>query len=510
MKRLLFLFCCILIISQINAQNEIIPNGYNKFFHENGIVSSEGSMINGKPDGYWKTYNEVGMLISEGNRKNFLLDSLWKFYNKSGNLILEINYKNNKKNGIRRTYRKKEIIEENFVDDIKNGATNYFFQNGKLKRTVNFMDGLESGISKEYANDDGRVIILTTYKKGFVVEIERINKFDNNKLKQGNWKYFHKNGNLKLEGKYKNDLKNGYFKTYSEDGNLKSTEKYIDGVLQIDVVELVKLDVKTDYYDNGNVKVVATYKDDLPEGIRREYSEEGEIVSSYIFKHGIIIGKGIITEKGEKDSYWREFYDQGNLKAEGNYKNDIKTGEWKYYHKNGNLEQIGLFDDDGKPEGLWKWYYDSGEILREENFYRGLSDGLLTEYDEDGGIITKGEFIEGYEEGPWIYEMGDHREEGSYSDGYKSGIWKYFYNDGTLSFEGEFIDDLPNGKHTFYWDNGNIKDIGNYVMGIKEGDWKKNDYDGNMLIIIRFRNGIEKRYDGIKINTEEEEEIEDY
>ena len=501
MKYSFFLIIFLIIYNTVFSQNEINPNGYNIFYHENGKISSEGTMRDNKPDGYWKTYYEDGVFKSEGNRKDFELDSTWKFYDKNETLILEINYKKGKKNGIRKTYQEKEITEENFINDVKQGLTIYYYPYGKIKKSINFIDGLEQGLAKEYS-EDGTIITLIEYKKGFIVNREKINRYDQQRFKHGKWKYFHKNGNLQLEGNYKHGFKNGYFKEYSSDGNLISTTKYVDDIKQEEVAELVKLNIRKNYYKNGKVKVIASYKKGIPEGIRREYSPEGKIERSYIFKNGKIIGEGIITEKGEKDGQWKEYYEDGNLKAEGSYNKDIKTGNWNFYHKNRTLEQEGSYTDKGKKEGIWKWYYDTGRLLREENFYNGLADGLMTEYDEKGEIITQGEFIEGLEDGMWFYEMGDHREEGEYIDGLRNGVWKYFFDDGKLSFEGKFIDDNPNGKHIYYWDNGNIKEEGFYSMGRKEGEWKKFDYEGVLLLVISYKNGIETKYDGIKIKSD--------
>ena len=75
------------------TKNETNPNGYNKFYYENGILSSEGYMKDGKADGYWKNYYENGKIKNEGNRKNFQLDSLWKFYNEKGKLTKTFYYK---------------------------------------------------------------------------------------------------------------------------------------------------------------------------------------------------------------------------------------------------------------------------------------------------------------------------------------------------------------------------------------------------------------------------------
>ncbi|MCD4772726.1 MAG: hypothetical protein K8R41_05005 [Bacteroidales bacterium] len=491
----------LLIFNILLSQNNIKIDGYNIFYHENGKISSEGFMRDGKPDGYWKTYNKSTVLISEGNRKNFKLDSTWKFYNDTGNIILEINYKKGKKDGIRKIYREKEIINENFKNDIKNGLTQSFYPNGKLKRSVNFIDGLEEGICKEYTKNE-RIITLFYYKKGFIIDKENINRFDQQNKKHGIWKYYYPDGKLKLVGKYKHGKKEGFFKEYSNVGDLAKAEKFTNGIIQENVAKLKKLDVKKDYYKNGKVKIVASYKDGVPEGIRREYSEDGTIENSYIFKNGVIIGKGIITKKGERDGFWNEYFDNGDTKAKGNYNKDIKTGEWKYYHKNGKLEQDGNFEDNGKLTGKWRWYYKSGRLLREEFFSEGLSNSVLSEYNEHGSIITQGEYFEGLKNGFWTYKIGDNKEEGEYIDGKRNGIWKHYFNNGKKSFEGKFIDDNPNGLHTYFWDNGNKKDEGFYVMGKKDGEWVKYNYDGTVFMKIYYKNGVEKRYDGIKISSD--------
>ncbi|MCF8298293.1 MAG: hypothetical protein K9J13_12170, partial [Saprospiraceae bacterium] len=53
-----------------------------------------------------------------------------------------------------------------------------------------------------------------------------------------------------------------------------------------------------------------------------------------------------------------------------------------------------------------------------------------------------------------------------------------------------------------YWINGNVKEEGRYIMGLKEGEWKKYDLEGNLFLTILYSNGIEKSYDRTKIEPE--------
>ncbi len=481
-------------------QTDIDPNGYNKFYYDDGTLSSEGYMTNGKPNGYWKNYHPNGQLKSEGNRRDFLLDSTWKFFNEEGKITLEINYLEGKKNGYRTTYQGDEVLKDHFENDVQQGYSLLLYPNGLTKMKTPFVNGLEEGVAREY-DLEGTITQLITYRKGYVLERSRINRYDSDSLAHGLWKWFYEEEELlRLEGSFKHGLKNGYFKDYDKEGNLLSVVKYIDGEKIEKAEELEKLDVRTDYYPDGSVKIVATYnKDGVPEGVRREYDNKGKVEKAFIFRHGRIIAEGIFTNSGKKEGLWKEYYPDGTLKATGSYENDLKVGDWKFYYINGQLEQQGEHIA-GEPEGIWKWYYKSGKLLREESFMNGLADGVLTEYDEEGNIITQGDFIEGKKDGLWFYKVGDNKDEGVYADGFRNGKWTAYYAEGNLSFEGKFVDDLPNGEHIWYWPNGRIKMQGRYVMGQKQGDWRKYDADGLPIILITYKVGKEEKVDGVDLD----------
>ena len=407
-----FTILCLLNCVFVFGQDTGKINGYTIFKYENGKISSEGILRNGNPDSYWKTYYENGTLKSEGNRKDFELDSIWKFYNEENKLILEINYKKGKKNGIKFTYLENEIVKENFTNDIKEGYTYYCYPDGKIRLAISFKKGREQGIAKEYS-PEGVVITLLEYKSGYLINKEKVNRYNADSLKQGKWVTFYPNGNLKSESYYKAGIKAGYFKEYSLDGNLLNIEKYVNGELQKDASEVAKLDIKTNYYPNGKVKSIGSYKNNIPEGITRNYSEEGKIIDAKIFNKGIIVGDGIVDEQGLKQGEWKEYYETGELKSQGKYNNGLKIGEWKFYYKNGKIEQTGIYLKNEKPDGEWKWYYENGNLLKEENYSAGIGNGLMTEYSDSGAVISKGKYSDGMEEGFWIYQLGDIRMEGS-------------------------------------------------------------------------------------------------
>lgn len=509
LKYLLFLFPLALFAQPNQTINN---NGYNTFYYDNGKISSEGTMQDGKPNGYWKTYSPNGAKKSEGNRKNFQLDSIWKFYNEQGQLAFEFSYKEGKKNGLKKTFDTKEkflLTSENFENDVKTGNTVIYYnptaasgKSGKIKQTIPFVNGKEEGLGLEYA-PDSIIITITEYKMGFIQKEERINRRDGKNLKQGIWKEFYPNGTLKQEVNYSDDKMNGYLKEYSSAGSLLNTSKYLHGALQSNVPELTKLDVKTEYFNNGQVKFTRTYKEGVPEGIHREFSTEGKVIAAKVYVDGVLTAEGILDTTGRQQGIWKEFYPEGELKSLGQYINSKRIGEWVFYHPNGKVEQKGSYDKKGKAQGVWKWFYDTGNLLREENYTNNLLDGIMTEYSDSGKVITKGEFIDGQKEGPWVMELQGYREEGSYKAGSRDGEWKHFFTDsGKLRFVGKFIDGVPDGMQLFYYANGNEKQTGKYAGGSKEGEWKFYDETGYLFLTILFKNDIEIRFDGIKVVPE--------
>jgi antitoxin component YwqK of YwqJK toxin-antitoxin module len=513
LNKLVFILILFLFSGIICAQNNSInPNGYNIFYFENGKVSSEGTMKEGKPDGYWKNYHKNGTIKIEGNRKNFLLDSIWKFYSESGKIQKSLNYSLGKKNGISEIFDTSGnvITRENYSNDIKNGNTITYHINGKTKQIIPFKNGKAEGVSYEYT-PDSILISIITYKYGFIEKQEKINRRDANGNKQGLWKEFYSDGKVKTEEKYRDGKLDGYKKEYDSKGEIKNIEKFSNGKVEKNAQELIKPEIFRSYHDNGYVKYEGTYLNGMPQGTHYHFNKDGFPDSAIIYSDGYLIEKGPVDTGRRKQNAWIEFHFDGEAKGKGNYKDDLKNGIWKYYHTNGKLEQEGKYNKYGRPTGVWKWYYESGNILREENYLDGKREGLLQEYKEDGKIITKGEYFDDMQEGPWYYEMENYKEIGNYRAGLPDSIWKaYYIKENRLRFEGNFLQGEPDGKHTWFYSDGRPQFTGKYSGGMKQGDWKHYDESGLWDLTITYENDIEMKWDGIKVLPTYEESLRVY
>jgi len=514
------------------------PNGYNKFLYENGKVSSEGNMRDGKPDGYWINYHKSGKLKIEGNRKNFLLDSIWKFYDEKGRINKSISYLEGKKDGPTKIYDTLGNITviENFEKDVKQGLTRIFHKNGKTKAIIPFINGKQEGTAYEYSTDS-LITAITIYKGGILQSYEKINQTDVQNKKQGIWKEFYEDLQIKKVQQFNDDSLDGYVKEYDKKGNLIKTLKFNNGKQILKAPEIANVEVYREVFEDGTLKYEGVYSDGVAIGTHFKYIQKLQCDSSLFrrddttdifinmfvcrnvpvpdsaieYFDGVIIAKGAVDSLRNRKGLWIEYHNTGDFKGKGQYKDDNRIGEWEFFYASGKLEQKGKYDKKGRVQGVWKWYYEEGGLMREEKYVNGRREGEMIDYSEDGKVVLKGLYVDDKKEGRWIYETPEYLEYGNYVNGEPDSLWKSYYMPGKRKcFEGRFQMGVAEGLHQAYHPTGAKKYVGNYISGMKDGDWKYYDeFDYNYLTIT-YKNDIEIKWQGEKIRPTYEEGLRTY
>lgn len=511
----LFLFFYTNLFSQIKNKEDI--NGYNIFYYPNGQISSEGNMIDSKPDGLWKSYYINGINKSIGIRKNAMLDSVWVFYNEEGKIREKINYLYGKKNGYYYSFKyfrnKYDSLvgylasQELYLNNSKNGISEYFYKNGVVKKAINYNKGKKDGIVREY-NPYGLLTTIIEYRNGIEVDRDIINQ-SRDSVKYGVWKEFYPNGKIKIEENYKLGVLHGIVKTYDLSGELLKATRYENGIL-IDTAVTIEndIDIVEEFYNyrdsEGNYikKSSGGFVKGIPIGVHRTYDSVGRVNSSRLYDtNGNLIAQGIINEEGDKLGDWIYYYSSHKVKSKGKYRNNRRIGTWYYFFLNGKIEQKGNFKK-GVPDGLWKWYFEKGNLKREEYYKLGMEDGESVEYDNDGNIIAFGNYEEGKKIGKWNYNFYSHTEEGNYEFDLREGKWTYYYSNKDIYFEGNFVQGNENGKHLYYYNNGKLKEVRYYYYGKKVKNWEYYDYYGTLIKILSFENNKLIKIDGISVETE--------
>jgi len=175
--------------------------------------------------------------------------------------------------------------------------------------------------------------------------------------------YF-QNGNVKYICKYKNNLKNGLEQNFYTNGTKKSTGNFLHGMKHGEFCL---------FNDVGILKEISYYKNDTI--IKKVgYTEDKILRDIVLFRNG-------------KENIIEEFWENGAIKHKCFIENDGNKQDSYRYYEDSTLGSI-LHIRKGLYHGEWKMYYESGNIAEEGQFYKGKEVGKWIRYMEDGEIIS--------------------------------------------------------------------------------------------------------------------------
>ena len=358
-----------------------------------------------------------------------------------------------------------------FSNDENSHFYRYYDENLNLAIDINCIDG--KCIQKGYYSDKK----LAYIKEGKLTENLDI-------LTNGKYTEYYKNGQIKIQGSYKEGMRNGEFKTFLKNGKSAGFIIYKDGkIIKSTLVKAMKDNASfspvTDIYykledshtlrkvdyENGLLKTYFIYnKDGIPDGESVEYYEEGSIESIVHFRNNIVEGLTIT------------YYENGNIDEEVNYKNNKMNGEAKSYDENGKLngrtifkDNIKLEEDVYKENEILKNTFKNGELVKQDICTlngtlkeRRILNGDEMEYSTfypNGNvkqkILAKDKIIIKEQ----IYARnGNIMSNSFFSD--EKPVTEYFeyYPDGKLFRKISTINKMLNGDSIEYYPNGNIKE----------------------------------------------------
>ena len=187
--------------------------------------------------------------------------------------------------------------------------------------------------------------------------------------------------------------------------------------------------------------------------------------------------------KGRRQGAWTDFYPNGQKRYEGQFKNDVCVGEFKYYDEQGQLKATNTFDKSGT-RALNK-SYSNGTLIATGYYVNQKKEGEWRYYSKDNGkLLLVEENKAGKTHGSSkVYNPLNDRvaEEAWYVDGRRNGPSKQYYDSGTVMMECQYKDGLLNGPAKTYYPSGALKEEGEFMKGSKSGVWKTYNEDGDVV-----------------------------
>ena len=368
--------------------------------------------------------------------------------------------------------------------------TQYFNSEGKLYMISSLTKVIDKelyGLYRKY-DKNGNLLIYTYaidgkntdkgyYSNGklaYILELKIIKEQPS--IPNGKYIEYYKNGQIKVQGSYKEGKRDGEFKAFLRNGKSAGSVFYKDGkIIKSTLVNSMKDNasfslvtdinynlnshkIVTDEFPNGLLKQYFIYnKNGLLDGESREYYEEGDIKSISHFKNDI------------PDGVFISYYQNGNIENKYAYVNGQANGECFSYYENGKLEER-YFLKNGEIDGEAFAYYPSGKLRGKEVQKLGKREGESIIYHENGNIKQKSTFKNDKREGDlFIYfPSGKLRQTEKYINGKIEGEVIEYYESGTIKEKAYFINDKQEKEHFFYDKKGKLIKTDIYKNGVKQ------------------------------------------
>lgn len=304
----------------------------------------------------------------------------------------------------------------------------------------------------------------------------------------------------------KNGKIHGIQRTFYNGGNLRTVAEYKNGLL----------DGKKEHYTPGVGHPIRTEhfkaypKEDSSRlnGDRTEYDREGKITEHYRYKHGV------------KQGRYRLYHSDGTLREEGTYEAGLHTGNKRTYQSNGTLLSDEHFiiirnPDTGKknrseklprpvPEkisvlqGKVKYYFRSGLLYQDLEFEQGKKNGVCKEYFDDLNNSLRSEVV--------------------FKDGLEHGAFAYYRPDGNLDRKGihyavikvgdSLLRNVYEGTLVHYQENGERSRVENWRNFKPNGTWESYHYRTGVIssrsnYVDGWKSGIEEQFDANGVRSNE-------
>ena len=198
-------------------------------------------------------------------------------------------------------------------------------------------------------------------------------------------------------------------------------------------------------------------------------------------------------KNGKKQGVWKK-YENGHKVYEGQFKDDVPYGTFKYYHTNGKLKSVTEF-----VQGVHKvhttMYHENGHKASEGAYIDQQKDGEWRYYSDRDTLIKVENYQVGKRNGEWktYSTSGVLLEESNYLNDKRNGVCKIYYLNGQVQLESNYVAGKVNGKSTSYYPNGKISMTGDYHNGWRDGEWNSYDVNGKIRSTMVYKDRVVRK-----------------
>ena len=201
----------------------------------------------------------------------------------------------------------------------------------------------------------------------------QLNQTDANGLRQGKWEKKQANGRLVYEGYFNDGKPVGEWKRYHKGGQVKAEIVYKGDTAQTVLYDVWHKKIASgnyvnqkkegvwDIYRNNQKVAEEEYANGAKNGLARKFYDTGKIMEECQW------------ENGQQNGDYQVFYKSGKPYLQCKMKENVRNGLFLIYSENGQQELVGEYQNNLR-HGEWKYqnqqgehsytlFYDKGQIL---------------------------------------------------------------------------------------------------------------------------------------------------
>jgi len=376
-------------------------------FYETGELYSRGVLYRDSPNGskrYNVNFEHSVYAYKQENVSYFAKDGV-KLESDSSDYRIEIQYYESgsiksecpvikgEKEGIEITYNECGFLQSEtpFVNDKENG-TAYTYYSAINERSLELSPyygiigiDLDTFLDSKYVFENGSIKYETSYNPiGFINEEIDHSFFNKTEgyggATNGRAKAFFADGQLKAEYMWKDGKVDGMYIQYYHSGNKLREAMFKNGVREGEV---------TEYYNSNEPRkmIQTTYKDDLPDGEKKYYSYDGQVVLIYVYKAGQLMQIHCKVSKNDDVEMW--------IIA------DVKDGKHTMFGGRYTISKVVIKNMEGRDEKIYEnpdasitaghLFTNYAVSLKNDKEYAMHPNSLI---DTDGYITLSGCYLE--------------------------------------------------------------------------------------------------------------------
>ena len=180
----------------------------------------------------------------------------------------------------------------------------------------------------------------------------------------------------------------------------------------------------------------------------------------------------------------------GQVAFERTYDRGLENGMQKEFFESGNLRAQGAMVD-GRLNGPFTEWYDNGQVHFEITWKDGLQSGKLSEFYEDGSKKMEAQFEAGIPVGTqtiW-YSNGQAEKATSFEKGLEHGPFETWHENGNSRMKGQVMAGKESGQWQEWWEDGTLRSVSNWNAGVPVDSALEYSEQGALIRLMVFDSG---------------------